>query len=112
MKPTVAVDFDGVLNLYEGWKGGELYGPRPGAAEFLRNLSTEYEVIIYTTRDDMAVKAWLTRYGMIDSIANVSSTKPPAICYIDDRAILFEGKFDGLIDKIRNFSAHWEQKSE
>ena len=35
--------------------------------------------------------------------------KPPAICYVDDRAICFDGNTDGLIEKIVNFKS-WVKK--
>ena len=36
--------------------------------------------------------------------------KPPAIVYIDDRAICFDGRSDELLEKIKNFKP-WYQKN-
>lgn len=58
-KYTVAVDLDGVLASYDGWKGIECIGdPIPGALEFVGNLLAEgFRVIIFTTRTN----AWVNR---------------------------------------------------
>ena len=41
-------------------------------------------------------------------VDDVVAHKPPAICYIDDRAICFDGDALGLIGKIRAFKP-WNQ---
>lgn len=58
-KCTVAVDLDGVLASYDGWKGIENFGdPIPGAREFIEALlSGGFRVIIHTTRTN----AWVNR---------------------------------------------------
>ena len=40
----------------------------------------------------------------------VTMEKPPAVCYIDDRAICFDGHPETLLDKIENFET-WNKKS-
>jgi len=39
-------------------------------------------------------------------------TKPPAIVYIDDRAIRFDGDYNRTINMLINFRAHWEREKE
>ena len=59
-KPIVCVDFDGVLNDYEGWRGPNyMYKPLPGTKEFLKKLSEKYTVGIFSTRDPFRLRQWL-----------------------------------------------------
>lgn len=110
-KPPICIDFDGVLNTYKGWNGqNELYTPRPGAKEFLNILTKKYEVIIFSARDNNKVREWLDKHGMVyDKITNI---KIPAVAYVDDRAIKFEGSFLHTLSKIYNFKTHWEEDVE
>ena len=55
-----------------------------------------------------ALKAWFRKYGIYEYIDSVSPTKPPAIVYIDDRAIRFDGNADGLLEQIKSFRPWWE----
>lgn len=112
MGKTVCVDFDGVLNTYTGWKGDdELFEPRPLASEFLRSLkSLGYLVVIHSTRPPSKLMDWFKKHGMEDLIGGISNTKPPAICYVDDRAVLFTGDFGDALRRVENFKAFWENK--
>lgn len=51
-KQSVAVDLDGVLAQYDGWKGVGVFGEVvPGAKEFLEALhQAGYHIVIHTTR--------------------------------------------------------------
>ena len=40
LKPIICIDFDGVLNNYNGYDGDNLGTPRPGAKEFLEKLKS------------------------------------------------------------------------
>lgn len=108
--PTICVDLDGVLNLYDGYKGPEHFAePRPGAREFLQSLKEGgYTVVVHTTRDRDLVWSWLVDHDLRPFVYGVARYKPPAVAYIDDRAICFMGSFDGLFDRVRSFKAHWE----
>ena len=44
---------------------------------------------------------WLKKYGIV--VDDVCKEKPPAICYIDDRAICFDGNAKTLLEKIQSF---------
>ena len=108
--PTIALDFDGVLNTYTGWKGeNELYEPRPGTRQFLEKLSKKYSVKIYSTRDASKIKRWLYNHNLDQYIDEVTNTKPLAIAYVDDRAIRFNGDYNEIMDKIEE-ETHWEKK--
>lgn len=91
-KQTVAVDFDGVLHQYDGWKGADHFDePYPWAKEFLeRCKEVGYQVIIYTTRDVLAVEMWLAKYQLLSLTSGIRNEKPPAIAYVDDRGVRFD----------------------
>lgn len=109
-KPTVALDFDGVLNCYTGWKGeSELYQPRPDAQQFLALLNADYEVAIYSTRDPESIRAWLQEHGLADYVRSVTKHKPPALAYIDDRAIRFDGDYGAVLVELSTFKPYWEK---
>lgn len=109
-KKTVVFDFDGVIHKYsDGWRGiNNIYDePVPGIKEIIDKLRNEnYEVVIVSTRSSeeigkKAIYNWLEKYNI--QVDYVCSMKPPAICYIDDRAISFNGNIKGLYQKIISF---------
>lgn len=146
-KPTIVVDFDGVLHSYtSGWQGPRVIAdpPVPGAMEFLVNALEHYTVAIQSSRSHAlggrrAMKRWLreelikcagstpettpfwfteriiktafadpweyeVEYAVKKIIAEIQWPlfKPPAIFYIDDRAMRFEGRWPS-VDEIRAF---------
>lgn len=109
-RPTVCVDLDGVLNAYDGFRGGKYYhDPRPGAHDFLRRLNERgYRVVILTVRWKEDVEEWLARHDLARYVDEVTDRKPPAHVYVDDRAICFRGDFEAALDEIARFKAHWE----
>jgi hypothetical protein len=113
MGAIVAVDFDGVLNTYTGWLGEyNLYDPRPGAKEFIEELfDLGYDVFIHTTRNPDRVYEWLRdhQFPSINRI-QITQVKPPALCYVDDRAVCFNGDFHKSIEQIKTFKTHWEKQ--
>lgn len=111
MPKTVCVDFDGVLNLYTGWQGeNELFEPRPGVGGFLSYLRNDlgYRVVIHTTREAGAVWSWLIQHMLGTYITDVTSVKPPAEAYIDDRGICFRGDYEATLQELEHFKPHWQ----
>lgn len=102
-KQTIAVDFDGVIHQYSrGWHDGTIYDPPvEGTLEALERLHRRYRVVIFTTRvnPDMPggnaqykrVIDWLEEHGFEEDVHfdEVTHAKPPAVVYIDDRALHF-----------------------
>jgi 5'(3')-deoxyribonucleotidase len=90
LKKTIAVDFDNVIHdMNQGWKKGEIYGEQvDGSVEAIKKLQQfGYEVIVFTARVKLEpVKEWLKEWNLKVKVTN---QKPPAIAYIDDRAIRF-----------------------
>jgi len=106
-KKRVCVDWNGVIDTYDG--GNYLdTEPRKGAKEFLKKLKDKYEVVICTAADIEDAKAWFKENKLEDYIDEITNTKLPAHVYVDDRAIVFDGSFEGLINKIMKYKAHWE----
>jgi hypothetical protein len=95
---TVAVDFDGVLHAYTTpWIDAATIPDPPvdGAIEWLHEISERFDVVILTTRGRTpegcaAVLAWLEEHGA-PAPELVTAEKVPALIYLDDRAIRFEG---------------------
>ena len=112
MTLNVAVDFDGVLNTYDGWKGEyELFEPRRGVGFFLSKLDEKYNIIIFTNRKPQSVWRWLEDYNLACFVKEVTNTKPRAFVYVDDRGLKFEGDFDKTLKIIDSFTTHWEPDS-
>jgi hypothetical protein len=92
-KKTLAIDFDGVLHGYsKGWQEGVIYDPpKDGAKEALASLSEKFNLVVFTTREDLdAVGTWLETHELSPYITSVTNSKPLAVAYIDDRAVRFE----------------------
>jgi hypothetical protein len=108
---TIAVDFDGVLHSYTTpWVNPHTIpdAPIPDAIEWLHRMVQKMDVVIFSTRcktwrGRRAIRAWLARHagnlyheapGMrgIEDV-RLSYEKPPALVYLDDRAMRFTGTF-------------------
>ncbi len=109
-KQTVVFDFDGVIHSYtSGWKGMENIPDRPvpGIKEAIAEIrAAGYSVVVVSTRCAMptgyiAVQQYLQHHKI--EVDGVTCEKPPAVCYIDDRAITFDGNPATLLGKIRTF---------
>lgn len=110
MKQTVVFDFDGVIHSYKsGWRGANIIPdpPVPGIGKAIADIrEAGYEVVVVSTRCDSifgctAIMAWLDDNGI--EVDAVKAEKPPAVAYIDDRAICFDGHPEKLLDRIKAF---------
>lgn len=110
MKQTVVFDFDGVIHSYtSGWVREDIIldPPVAGIKEAIDGMrAAGYEVIVVSTRCAHmgglgAINEWLEKCGI--TVDDVRREKPPAICYIDDRAICFDGHPETLLEKVKNF---------
>jgi hypothetical protein len=105
----ICVDFNGVLDAYQGWRGAKHFDqPRAGAREFLEALvGRGYAVVVFTTRFAPDVWRWLCDHGLDHLVNEVTDRKPAAHVFVDDRAVCFRGNFASTLDEIDGFAAHW-----
>lgn len=112
-KPTLCIDFDGVLHSYNtGWKGANIVTDPPvdGAMRFLMDAAEHFTLAVFSSRSHQpggkaAMQSWLTmhfrdywsadRTRADDILAEIEwpVEKPPAFVSIDDRALCFEGEW-------------------
>lgn len=119
-KPTVILDFDGVVHSYvSGWKGADVVPDPPveGAFEAIESyLEAGLDVAIFSTRTGQpegvkAMKVWFQEHGASSRIMaelRFPLHKPPAIVSIDDRAVLFQGTFP-TSEEVLSFKT-WQRK--
>lgn len=100
----IAIDFDGVIHRNsKGFYDGTVYDkPIKGAIEAIKILSKKYTIVVFTAKaksdrplvngktGEQLVRDWLVKYKLDSYIKEVTSEKPRAICYIDDRGVRFE----------------------
>lgn len=118
MKQTVVFDFDGVIHSYKsGWMGANIIPdpPVPGIGKAIADIrEAGYEVVVVSARCATlggygAIRAWLMDNGI--EVDGVKTEKPPAVAYIDDRAICFDGHPEKLLGRIKAFKP-WNKSSE
>jgi hypothetical protein len=101
-KPTICIDFDGVIHSYErGWQNGTIYGTVvPGFFGWAAEAQKFFRLVIYSSRSAtdegrLAMGKWLAmqlRSWEGDPIElTMAAEKPAAFLTIDDRAITFTG---------------------
>jgi hypothetical protein len=119
-KPAIAVDFDGVLHSYSSpWQGATVIPDPPveGAIQWLERMVEHFTVFIFSTRckeisGPPAMLNWFKEYGLPEGVRRqlyFEAEKPPALIYLDDRAMTFTGTFP-TIDEINVFRP-WNKKS-
>ena len=111
MKKIVNIDLDGVLNQYSGtFNEQEIKKKKKGAYDFIKKLSVNYEIEIFTVRDKNLTTNWLIENNLMGFIKNVTNEKNKfASVFLDDRAINFNGNFDLAFNLITTFSPYWKQ---
>lgn len=90
-RPTLAIDFDGVIHDAAHPVAGRRMGePMPGAIEALDSLQEAgYRIVIHTVRGGNPghIVDWCDYYGV--PYDDVTNKKPNAEYYIDDKALPF-----------------------
>lgn len=120
-KPNiVAVDLDGTLLEYDGWKGPAHFGqPIQGVVEALHELKKAgWAIVVWTTRaTDYALRAHLERHDVPYDYINKHPWQPPgsshkisADVYLDDRALRFTGDTKNLAKRILDAKSPWTKK--
>ncbi|MGN0030489.1 MAG: hypothetical protein ACI37Q_00870 [Candidatus Gastranaerophilaceae bacterium] len=109
LKKTILIDLDGVLNTYSG-KYDESYIPpiAKGAYQFIKDLSDEYKILVFTSRNLLLTSKWIIENNLEKYIDNVTNVKEPNYLIIDDRCINFNGDFTELKKKINNFKVWYK----
>lgn len=124
-KQTICIDFDGVIHDYkEGWKDGTVYGElTPGFIDWAAKMKEHYVLAIFSSRSKnsqtrSAMMNWLFEqlekhqhedpswWSVGYNDFEFPSEKPPAVVYIDDRALRFDGNWssgDLTPEAIRSF---------
>lgn len=109
-KPTLCIDFDGVIHSYErGWQDGAIYGtPTPGFFAWAMRAKDQFRLVVYSSRSKDAegirqMQEWLGvallewqqdhphGLGLSFSDFGFAHEKPAAWLTIDDRAVQFRG---------------------
>ena len=102
-KKQLAIDFDGVIHKNsKGFHDGTIYDePIEGSIEAIKTLAQQYDIVIFTAKAKSdrpllngktgkeLVAEWLDKHGLSAYIKDITSEKPRAIAYIDDKAIHF-----------------------
>ena len=108
-KRTILIDLDGVLNTYTGNFDKDFIPPiKEGAKEFLENLSKDFRIKIFTTRNKLLTAKWLIENNVDKFIEDITNTKDLAWLYIDDRCLTFNGNFEEITLKINNFKPYYK----
>ncbi len=107
---TIAVDLDGTILEYDGWKGHSHFGkPLPGAKEALQKLKEQgFLIIIWTTRNNKEeIARYLREQGIPFDYINENPFGPPdgsnkiyADYYVDDKAVEFRGDWQEVLRKV------------
>lgn len=108
---NISVDFDGVIHDHKGVGDGTVSGDMiPGAREALEQLSKNYRIIVFTAKakpdrplvggknGTELVWEWLEKHDVSRFVNSITSEKPRAVCYIDDKAIRFVNWSQTLAD--------------
>jgi hypothetical protein len=109
LRQTVCLDFDGVVHSYvSGW-AGETVIPDPPihrCGEAIARLRRSFRVVIHSPRcrteaGREAIQNWLRQHNI--EVDEICEHKPPAMVYLDDRAIRFTGDWDDAVSAIFAF---------
>ena len=107
---NISIDFDGVIHkCSKGYYDGTIYDdPVDGSYEALEAISKKYTIIVNTCKakpdrglvngktGTELVWGWLEKHDMSKFVSKVTSEKPRAVAYIDDKGIRFNNWKDSL----------------
>lgn len=102
------IDLDGVLDNYTTYTK-EIPCIRAGAKDFVIELSKNYELVLFTTRNSKQATEWLQSNKIDKYFKDVTNVKKPAFIYIDDRALKFDGDYNTMLKEIKNFDVYWNK---
>lgn len=102
-KTNIGIDFDGVIHKNsKGFNDGTIYDTAiKGTKQALKVISQRYTIIVFTAKaksdrplvdgktGKQLVWEWLKEKKLDKYITEVTSEKPRAVAYIDDKAIKF-----------------------
>ncbi|MFF2123453.1 hypothetical protein ACFVXH_39615 [Kitasatospora sp. NPDC058184] len=113
---AVGLDLDGTLAVDQGWQGGRIGLPQPGAMNALRLLAARRAVFVFTARPERwlpEVVDWVSWYSGLDAFFDpdperaywqvvggpilVTRTKVGAAVYVDDRAVHHAGDWGATL---------------
>lgn len=108
-KQTVVMDFDGVIHCYTTkWQGATFIPDPPvnGIKEAINEIRKHYRIVVVSSRCSQeggieAIKEYLIKHKI--KVDDVVAEKLPAVVYIDDRALTFDGHPEMLLEKIKAF---------
>ena len=106
-KPTIIVDFDGVIHTYvTKWTDARTIPDPPvtDAIKWLTEAVERFDVCIFSSRSGQdggiaAMREYLLEHGLSQEVMELlkfPTAKPAAIMTIDDRAFCFKGAFPPL----------------
>ena len=108
-KKKIIIDLDGVLNQYNGNYDENFIPPiKDGAIEFLEELNKIADLYLFTTRNLLLSSKWLIKNKIDKYFKDVTNVKLPSFLYIDDRCLCFKGKYENILDEIKNFQVYWK----
>tara|TARA_R110001592_G_scaffold358474_1_gene663482 strand:+ start:4038 stop:4427 length:390 start_codon:yes stop_codon:yes gene_type:complete len=110
----IGIDFDGVIHKNsKGFYDGTVYDdPIVGVRESLKEISENYDIIVYSAKarkDRMPInektgkeliEEWLVEQDLMKYVKEVTSEKPRAVCYIDDKGVEFKD-WDSCMNNLR-----------
>jgi len=110
-KKTILFDLDGVLNTYDGIHNKNYIPPiKDGAYNLIKELSDDYKIVIFTARNTLIASRWIIENGLDKYVENVTNIKEPSYLIIDDRSINFDGDYERLKKKIKNFEVWYKNR--
>lgn len=107
---NIGIDFDGVIHrCSKGFYDGTIYdSPVDGSLEAVKEISKKHNIVVYTAKakpdrplvngktGQELVWEWLENNGFGEYVSEVTSEKPRAAFYIDDKAYRFENWKDTM----------------